>query len=80
MSLINKIKKHQKIIKLSMGVGFLLILTTIKGFVLSECGFGKEFWGLEILTMVLTVGFLIFLWKSIHNDVYITVGRENDEK
>lgn len=80
MSIINKIKKYQKIIKLSIGVVFLLVLTTIKGFVLSECGFGKEFWGLEILTTILTVSFLVYLWKSIHNDVYITVGRENGEK
>jgi hypothetical protein len=77
MKLITKIKKHQKILKLTISLGVLLILTMIKGYTLSECGFGKEFWWLELLTTLFAIGFWIYLWKSINNGIFITINKEN---
>jgi predicted branched-subunit amino acid permease len=80
MKLIENIKKNQKIIKISIGVCVLLILGTIKGYILSEYGFNIEFWGLELLTTIFTISFLIYLWKSIQNGIYITIDRKNGKQ
>lgn len=80
MKLTENIKKNKKIIKISIGVCLLLVLGTIKGYVLSECGFNIEFWGLEVLTTIFTISFLIYLWKSIQNGIYITIDRKNGKQ
>lgn len=73
--MLEKIKKNQKIIKLSIGVGVLMSLSTIKGFILSQCGFSVEFWVVETFITILTILFLIFLWGCLRRHLKITVNR-----
>jgi hypothetical protein len=66
-------KKFHKIILTIIGLSTLSIVNTFKGYILSHCGYNYEFWITELISLLISISLLFFLWNIIHEGTCITI-------
>lgn len=59
--------KYQKVILIFIGLSVLSVIDTIKGFIISEVGYTKEFWLVEGASLLVSIFLLYYLWNNIND-------------
>jgi len=70
------IRKYKNLIYSSVNLFSLSIINTIKGGVIMECGYNYIFWITELISLLLMISLLYFLYKTINEGKCTTVKRE----
>ena len=63
--------KYQKVILIFLSLSLLSVVDTIKGYIISECGYKKELW------MVESIFLLYYLWNNINDGYCYTKKKES---
>lgn len=72
--------KYQKVILIFIGLSVLSVVDTIKGFIISEVGYTKEFWLIESLSLLISIFLLYFLWNNINEGNCYTKKKDGKNK
>lgn len=71
--------KYQKVILVFIGLSVLSVVDTIKGFIISECGYTKEFWIAESVSLLISIFLLYYLWNNINEGNCFTKKDKSEE-
>jgi hypothetical protein len=69
-------RKYQKIILTFVGLSLLSVIDTIKGYVISHCGYNHQFWIAESISLLISVSLLFYLWNIIHEGYCVTIKKD----
>lgn len=70
------IKKYKNLFYSFLNVFALSTVNTVKGGIIMECGYNGQFWVTELISLLLTITLLYFLYKTINDGKCTTVKRE----
>lgn len=66
-------KKYRKLFITFLGLSAISIISTLKGYILSQCGYNYEFWLAESISLLITISLLFYLWNIIHEGYCVTI-------
>lgn len=69
-------RKFQKLILVILGLSALSIVDTVKGYILSHCGYNHEFWITEAVSLLISISLLFYLWDIIHEGKCVTIKKK----
>jgi hypothetical protein len=72
--------KYQKVILIFITLSLPSIVDTIKGYIIAEVGYTKEFWLVESVSLLISVFLLYYLWNNINEGYCFTKESKNKEK
>jgi len=58
-------QRYQKLILIFIGLSVLSVVDTLKGYIISHCGYTSEFWVMEIISLLVSIVLLSYLWNNI---------------
>lgn len=76
----NTIKKYRNIFLSFLNVFALCTINTIKGAIIVECGYNYQFWISELISLLLTISLLFFIYKMINEGKCTTVIRKKKDE
>ena len=74
------IRKYKNLIFSFLNVFALSIINTIKGGIIMECGYNSHFWISELISLLLMISLLYFLYKTINEGKCTTIKRESSDE
>lgn len=74
------LKKYKNIFFAFLNVFALSTINTIKGGVIIECGYNYQFWIFELISLLLTISLLFFMYNTISNGRCTTIVRDIKDK
>ena len=70
------IKKYKNLIFAIFNIIALSMVNTLKGGIIVECGHNTQFWITELVSLLLTISLLYFVYRKINEGKCTTVVRE----
>ena len=58
-------RRYQKLILIFIGLSVLSVVDTMKGYIISDCGYSTSFWVMEIISLLVSIVLLSYLWNNI---------------